>query len=518
MNNNFVSRGALIVALTVLAVGAHAQTTLYTLNGDSAGDIFGRSVSGAGDVNDDGYADVIVGAQLDDNNGTFSGSARVLSGIDGSILFTFHGDSAFDFFGFSVSGAGDVNADGHADVIVGAFGDDNTGSFSGSARVFSGIDGSVLYTFNGDSADDFFGVSVSGAGDVNVDGFADLIVGAEGDDNNGGASGSARVFSGSDGSILYSFDGDSANDFFGTSVSAAGDVNADGFDDLIVGAHFDDNNGSDSGSARVFSGLDGSILYTFDGDSAGDEFGRSVSGAGDVNADGFADLIVGAYMDDNNASNSGSARVLSGHDGSTLYMFDGDSADDGFGFSVSGADDVNADGFADLIVGALLDDNNGISSGSSRVFSGLDGSVLHTLNGDSAEDRFGRSVSGAGDINADGYADLIVGAYLDDNNGTDSGSARVISSFVGPRTLLEIVLRDVLELDLHTGIENSLNAKLDAALTVLNDNSVNNDQAAINSLQAFINAVKAQSGKKIDVLDAADLIASAQAIIDLLVT
>ena len=111
---------------------------------------------------------------------------------------------------------------------------------------------------------------------------------------------------------LYTFDGDSADDRFGVSVSAAGDVNGDGFDDLIVGAYRDDNNGSSSGSARVFSGVDGSVLYTFDGDSAGDEFGISVSGAGDVNGDGFDDLIVGADRDDNNGTNSGSARVFSG--------------------------------------------------------------------------------------------------------------------------------------------------------------------------------------------------------------
>ncbi|MHC4515657.1 MAG: hypothetical protein ACYS5W_18415, partial [Planctomycetota bacterium] len=96
------------------------------------------SVSGAGDVNRDGHADVIVGAPGDDNNGNFSGSARVLSGKDGKILYTFDGDSKFDRFGASVSGAGDVNRDGHADLLVGAYGDDNNGAGSGSARVFSG--------------------------------------------------------------------------------------------------------------------------------------------------------------------------------------------------------------------------------------------------------------------------------------------------------------------------------------------------------------------------------------------
>ena len=110
------------------------------------------------------------------------------------------------------------------------------------------VNHSPLYTFNGDSGDEL-GFSVGGAGDVNGDGFADLIVGAPGDGN-----GSARVYSGIDGNVLYTFDGDGEGDFFGGSVSGAGDVNGDGFADLIVGAASDDNNGTSSGIARVFVG------------------------------------------------------------------------------------------------------------------------------------------------------------------------------------------------------------------------------------------------------------------------
>ncbi len=241
---------------------------------------------------------------------------------------------------------------------------------------------SHLYTFEGDSAGDGFGGSVSGAGDVNGDGYADLIVGAAGDDNNGDFSGSARVFCGLKGSILYTFEGNFAGDQFGITVSSAGDVNGDGYADLIVGALNDDNNGMDSGSARVFSGLNGSILYTFDGDSSGDQFGRFVSGAGDVNGDGYADLIVGAASDDNNGDFSGSARVFSGLNGSMLYTFSGKSSFGFFGTSVSGAGDTNGDGYADFIVGARNEGVFGMNSGSARVFSGSILSLtsdIHTL-------------------------------------------------------------------------------------------------------------------------------------------
>ena len=346
------------------------RDSLYTFIGD-AGDFLGRSVSGAGDVNGDGFADLIVGAPSDDNNGTNSGSARVYSGIDGNVLYTFDGDDVGDRLGSSVSGAGDVNGDGFADLIVGAPCDDTNGSFSGSARVYSGIDGNVLYTFNGDGEGDDLGRSVSGAGDVNGDGFADLIVGAPFAINVGSpTSGSARVYSGIDGNVLYTFDGDDVSDQLGSSVSGAGDVNGDGFADLIVGAPCDDNNGFRSGSARVYSGIDGSVLYTFDGDGEDDDLGVSVSGAGDVNGDGFADLIVGAPGVDTNGDGSGSARVYSGIDGNVLHTFIGAAGD--LGVSVSGAGDVNGDGVADLIVGA---------GESARVFVG-EGSAPEPLLGD----------------------------------------------------------------------------------------------------------------------------------------
>ena len=421
-----------LCALTVAPTFAQTIThvPLFTFDGDPSvlginyeHDRFGGSVSGAGDVDGDGFADLIVGANGDANNGANSGSARVFSGIDGSVLYTFDGDSTGDFLGSSVSGVGDVNGDGYADLVVGAPNTDgDDGPNVGLVRVLSGVDGSILYDLVGDSALRDLGDSVSDAGDVNGDRVPDLIASGRG---------GARIFSGIDGSVLYNL---SVGVTPTVSASGAGDVNGDGVPDLIVGVPADSNVGTVIGNARVFSGVDGSVLYNFVGDSAMDFFGVSVSGAGDVNGDGFADLIVGAQ-------GSGSVRVFSGVDGSVLYNFDGDSTGDLFGTSVSGAGDVNDDGFDDLIVGSPSDDNNGSGSGSARVFSGIDGSVLYTFFGDSNSNQFGRSVSGVGDVNGDGVDDLIVGA-AGVGGVNDTGYARVFVSQIMPNVILGDVNMD----------------------------------------------------------------------------
>ena len=420
--------------LCILAVMGNGQTVLQQFNGLAAGDYFGSAVAGAGDVNRDGFADIVVGAGWADPGGRMqAGQATVFSGKDGSVLYTFNGLVSNDCFGGSVAGAGDVNRDGHADIVVGAAAASPRGStMAGQATVFSGKDGSVLYTFNGLATGDNLGSSVAGAGDVNRDGFPDIVVGAANASPLGRTmAGQATVFSGKDGSVLYTFNGLVTRDFLGVSAAGAGDANRDGFPDIIVGAYGASPGWRKmAGQATVFSGKDGRVLYTFNGLATGDGFGYSVAGAGDINKDGFSDLVAGAAgACPGGRRYAGQATVFSGQDGSVLYTFDGVVACDFLGISVDGAGDVNRDGFPDVVVGAWGASAGGLSgAGQAIVFSGKDGKILHTLNGAAMGDAFGWSVAAAGHVDRDGVPDLVVGADLAAPGGNAlAGQATVIS-------------------------------------------------------------------------------------------
>ena len=418
MRLEIVFASATLVAPLVAPIGA--QSPLFEHHGDASDVVAGFCVAAVEDVDGDGRPDVGVGLPHGDQLGpTGVGRARVYSGATGAVLHEWTGDAAGDFFAFALDGAGDVNADGFADVVVGAWS-------SRYVRVFSGLDGTELYQFDGGDEQEAYGWSVAGAGDVNDDGHADVIVGAFHDSTVEHKTGSATVYSGADGSVLHQFVG-AELEHMGYAVDGAGDVDGDGHADLIVGSVLTDDNGD--GFVEVYSGATGGVLYTVVGDGDEDDFfGLYSRAAGDVNGDGVPDLMVGAIGDDTVAQDAGEVRVYLGPDGAHHVSIGGEAAAEQLGYGLGAIGDVDGDGRDDLALGAWAASANGALSGVVRVYSGTDGAKLYEVPGPAAGAALGRSVDGLGDVNGDGAPDFVAGAPGADEAFANAGLALVSSS------------------------------------------------------------------------------------------
>ncbi|HHN93476.1 MAG TPA: hypothetical protein ENK17_01790, partial [Anaerolineae bacterium] len=405
--------------------GGTETTAFWTATGSSSS-LLGRAVAGAGDVNGDGYADLLSGAP---GYGSAKGQALVFHGAANapSTTAAWHatGDSPWSKLGVAVAGAGDVNGDGYSDIVIGA--DNNA---QGKAYLFlgtaSGLAAFPAWTAVGEHPGDRFGCSVAAAGDVNGDGYGDVIIGARDYDDDATASpGKAYVYYGNATGLSTNWDWaatGSSNSDFGVAVAGAGDVDGDGYADVLIGAADYNPGGQPSaGKASLFlgsaSGLSATPVWTAVGEAGYDFFGRAVAGAGDVNGDGYADVAVGAYGYDL-GTESGAGKVYVYHGSATgfrlAFAWSGSgwgAASDQFGWAVAGAGDVNGDGFGDLLVGAP-----GHSGGRGGVlaYQGSSGGLSLTADwsfvGGQVNGLLGSAVSGAGDVNGDGYADVIYGA------------------------------------------------------------------------------------------------------------
>ena len=507
-----------------------------TIFGADAGDVSGVSVSTAGDVNGDGFDDILIGAQLAKASGNaklFAGESYVIFGgtslpstFDlaalGSAGITIFGAEEVDYSGFSVSSAGDVNGDGFDDLIIGARGGDASGNTKpragesylifGRAQLPTSIDlanlGTVGVTIFGANAGDNSGNLVSNAGDIHGDGFDDLLIASPGARVLGIGTGEKYVIFGreafpavidlaslgSAGITIFS------NNFgtHGSSSSGAGDVNGDGFDDLIFGSVLE--NGAAGRSYIVFGGTSlpatvdlanlGTAGVTINGVDGNDQSGKVVSNAGDVNGDGFDDLLVGApyaSASGNTKARAGESYVVFGRSsfplsidlanlGSAGITIFGVDVDDRSGFLVSTAGDVNGDGFDDLLVGAFWGaalGNSKPGAGDSYVIFGGESlpatielaslessnSIGITIFGAEAGDGSGFSSSNAGDVNGDGFDDFIMGAQSGDGAGNakvNAGESYLIfgSNFTGAVTHQGVAADETLT---GTSLDNIMN-------------------------------------------------------------
>ena len=401
-------------------VGGQFQE-IHQWQGELNGDYFGNAVADAGDVNGDGVADILVGASEAEVGGLGgSGKAYVYSGTDGSLIHDWSGPHGNARMGNAVSTAGDVNGDGFDDVIVGIYNAASAGNTkAGRVVVYSGVDGSTILRWDGTSADEYFGSAVAGGRDFDGDLIPDLVVGSANADPSGGSNrtGFVNVYSGATGALIYQIPGESNGDQFGREIAMLDDVDSDGVADLLIGAPLADlpAGGSNAGAAYVYSGASGTQLFRMDGEAVGDGFASSVSSAGDMNADGVPDLIVGSPWASAGGMNAaGAAYAHSGVDGSLLFQWNGEASGDVMGKAVSGATDIDQDGHADVLVGAYGTDTLGKSNrGSVYLYSGADGSKLWQWQGDKAAAQLGWALSLVGDLDDDGRKELIMSASSD---------------------------------------------------------------------------------------------------------
>lgn len=378
-----------------------------------------------GDVNGDGVEDFAVGEP--GKNGIFGDQAGwlyVLSGVDKSILWIIEGDYRFGRLGQSIGAFGDLNQDGHADILVGAPG---WGDLQGKVYIFSGLDGTLLRSWAGPAFDHIgFGMAMGGAGDVDQDGTPDVII-AESDARRASLVFqvySAYVYSGASGQLLHQFRNSTGHYFMVSAVGGGFDANQDGYADLVVTRANDWIDQTFQGRLDVFSGLDGSILWTRTGEAVQDLFGNTLAIDGDLDRDGQPDLIVSSLgYDAFGYQDTGKVYVLSASGGriiKQLLPINSNSSEGmAFGLGLSAGRDMNCDGISDIAVGTPW-------LNKVEIFSGFSGDRLQTISGPYENAFFGYGLALVN--NAQLAGDIVIGSPFWTAPGPNAYAGRVDST------------------------------------------------------------------------------------------
>lgn len=412
------------------------------MSGANSGERFGSSVALIDNVDGVGHQGIAVGAMNASPYGKDgAGGVYIVSLANIQSLYRIDGQGAGDQFGRTLAVIGDLNDDKVPEFIVGAPAGDVEGlTDAGYVGLYSGKDGRRIGYYPGTMKNFRLGHSLAALGDINGDSIPDFALGtpfaSQGEKEDIGA---VIIELSQHQPLKYqplNLYGESAEDKFGWAIASIGDVDGDQIADIAVGAPEVKSSGEVSvGRVYILSGNSGAILYKIDGTQPSERFGFSVAGIDDVNGDETADFIVGAPVVDLSEktapglsgsfiSGAGKAYVFSGRDGSLIFQLEGSPAGSSFGLCVASGD-IDGDGLSDIIVG---DPSTSQKAGSVQVFSGRDGKCLHVFsNNVNKKEEFGRAVSCANDLNGDGRDDIIVGAYSFTNiEGKPTGSVYVV--------------------------------------------------------------------------------------------
>jgi len=385
-------------------------------DGQASNDQFGWIARNIGDVDGDGVNDFVTSAPTSAAGGEKAGRIYVYSTKTGELLWQADGQKGEEL-GTGVEAAGDVDRDGVPDVIASAPG-------SGKAYIYSGRDGHLIRTLTAENKDDDFGRHASGAGDVDGDGYADVIVGAPGNSANGKGAGRAYVYSGKDGHVLLTLTGERAGDAFGSTVAGVADKRRMF---LIVGAP--GAGPHKTGRTYVYDRLQQKPKFVVESDASGNALGAMfVSVLGDVDGDGVSDIYASDWSNDARGPSTGRVYVHSGRSGRRVLTLTGETAGEGFGIGPATAGDVDGDGRADLIIGSWQYSGAAASGGRAYLYSGRDGRQLKTFTCRVPGDTFGFDAVGMGDVDGDGTIDLLVTSAWSGIHGYRSGRVFIISS------------------------------------------------------------------------------------------
>ena len=400
----WVACWALGASVLIVAGTAQAQfvetdvRVLFSAFAEAPGDGFGWAGEAIGDIDGDGAVDWAVTAPFNNEGGATAGKVYVYSGATGTLLAS-HLGLPNDTLGWGITGGGDFNADGVPDYAAGApaaFGGGN-----GRVVLYSGADHSVLVDVTAPIRT-VLGYDVGIAGDIDGDGHDDLITGAVTTSNTFNIAGAANIISGKDGSTLWSVDGQSEFALMGGGVSGLCDLNRDGVPEQVAAAFGGGKQGR--GIAYVLNGADGAILHTLKPNGTGNVFGQFFAhNAGDVDADGLCDVYVGDFGDDR----GGRAYVFSGATGDKIRQVTADNPGDGLGIG-RGAGDIDGDGYADLLIGAYLAPDAAPQGGQCYLVSGKNGQRLRTFTSNVALAQIGFDAVTLGDVNHDGMTDFLL--------------------------------------------------------------------------------------------------------------